>query len=490
MPEANINLLPSAIALGVKGVIKPKNLGAPHVPKDVLEKAGKRFKDYQAIIKKDKHASLGNKIKRKWQGDAFDIDENPKEKERLNNLRLAILDIYVYLTDAIEYFQGCTGVEMLEKYLEQVEKDYADLIKKGYLPSFLHLRTIDDARYDLLRKKNEADRSARSIAKRFPKEKYNVIGENNTTLIPANMRNQIKPTDNYITRVKAIYTIAYEWFKNMLNRKFQQVIKIGDRDLTSQFILQYIALHYLDNSPISNTLAKKFLNQINDSVNDFAAEHEKLEALGKEIFKSYRKELGRKFQNVEKKSLEIKDLLYDIQSSSNLYYVGLSTSDASEGDAKDKLQGIYDSALGIPQLMNGYIKYTHGNNDHTTIIEAFSKLFTSLNTLQKAIDGLANSEDQINSILNLKQDTKTYLKNIDKMETNIKKATKLTDKIKDKLDSIDTAIINLKQHKSDTRKQWVMFGISLALGATEKAMNSLSEILIATPKSPGVGKLT
>ena len=498
MAETNINLLDSAVALGIKGVTKPKYLEAPHVPKDALDKAKKRFEKYQSVLKKNKHASIGNKIKMKWQKGNFDTDAggaNPKEVARRKELKLAILDTKVYLTDAATYFEGCTGNEILKKYSEQVDKDLEDLVSKGYLVRAEATAVENNANnYENDRAKGQQDRSARNVSRRFPKEKYNVIGDDKN-LIPAARQIQIADEDNYLTRVKNVYKIAHDWFHDILETKFDNV---NDAPTNDQYVLKYVADNHLKNSPINNTTSKTFLMNINTIINNFAEQENKLAQAKKEFNKQSKKPLFRnKFNYIETLCMEIKDRLYDIQSSAKLYYVGLSTSSKQSKDVRDILYGIYDDATGIPRLMSVYLKnVSHTNTRSSNIRESFTELFKAINHLEKTVNSLKNPAKRgkkkpslIARLTNLRQDTGTNLKNIDKTTEKITKALAQTEKFEKAVDNLQERLQQYKEHKESVRHAWEMFAIGTALGAVQSTLSPIATLLTAAKKAIPVAPL-
>ena len=88
------------------------------VPKEILQKANEKMKSYREVIKKNKHASLKNKIR-----GILGKEESKEETNRKKELYKAFLRAGArWLPEVAVYFKGCQGADTLEKYVKEIDE--------------------------------------------------------------------------------------------------------------------------------------------------------------------------------------------------------------------------------------------------------------------------------------------------------------------------------------------------------------------------------
>lgn len=125
------------------------------VPYEVLKDIRKRYDEYKKFMDKNRHASFPDKLKIVTGRGTL----SQKENQRRDAILEAFKKVYPYVYDAYAFFIDCKGHKELQKCANQIEKDFDNMTKKGYIKNYDSEQAdkFDATRYYIYNYRNATD---------------------------------------------------------------------------------------------------------------------------------------------------------------------------------------------------------------------------------------------------------------------------------------------------------------------------------------------
>ncbi len=191
------------------------------VPKDEMAHIQELWKNYEAVLKKNRHRKVVDKLRNVTNLGKNSFNES--DGSRIASLVNIFQKTDDYITTAEEFFQGCKENKQIKIYADKINKDYEILNGKGYLKGYV--------------------RDDKEANEQFDKNRFMVFsGDGDDLEKPKLVGKKENPyEDNYAMHVKEAYTKLYNavgaaitnqsgFVKNLKDAK-NAVAKAWDRDL-------------------------------------------------------------------------------------------------------------------------------------------------------------------------------------------------------------------------------------------------------------------
>lgn len=138
-----------------------------YIPQDALKQREKKMDEYRKLIKKNRHASVTDKIKDTLKKGTLSAEDG----DRRNALVDAFKKTKKWMQDFDDFFWVCQDNVTTEKYIKEINKDFKELKKKGYVSDipekdFERFDDKDKANY-CLNEEHKGDRYPSQIAKSY-----------------------------------------------------------------------------------------------------------------------------------------------------------------------------------------------------------------------------------------------------------------------------------------------------------------------------------
>ncbi len=124
------------------------------VPKKIIEKAENKMSAYRRNYKQYAHATVGGKIissLAKISDKAKSHETFEAETERRSNLENTFIPVYVWMKKVEDYFENCINIGTIQKYNQELKRDYQKLRNKGYVKQLneINFDHFDKSEYTL-----------------------------------------------------------------------------------------------------------------------------------------------------------------------------------------------------------------------------------------------------------------------------------------------------------------------------------------------------
>ncbi|MDO4200100.1 MAG: hypothetical protein Q4D57_05055 [Clostridia bacterium] len=124
-----INNLESSKFFGISISADRINRNKICMPQEALKQRKKKMDEYKTIIKKNRHASPKDKVKNAINKGALSKGEG----ERRESLKNAFIETKKWMEDFHDFFWVCVGNNVTKNYIKEIDKDFKELKKKGYV---------------------------------------------------------------------------------------------------------------------------------------------------------------------------------------------------------------------------------------------------------------------------------------------------------------------------------------------------------------------
>ncbi len=205
MPGTNDSKLAKKFGIDVRGLEtlkrRSKKKGTEKfnvcVPKDEMAHIQELWKNYEAVLKKNRHRKVVDKLRNV-------TNLGKKSFNESDGSRIAsLVDIFRktdnYITTAEKFFRDCKGHKQIKIYADKIKKDYDTLDKKGYLADY-----------------NQNDEKTNE---QFDKNRFMVFSGNNLEKPKLVGKEENLYENNYASHVTSAYVTLYDEIDKILTQE-------------------------------------------------------------------------------------------------------------------------------------------------------------------------------------------------------------------------------------------------------------------------------